>query len=113
MAELKSATVHFQLPLWVIGPPSAKIKGLARGTDPDGVNGVLLFTDKNLAQQFLDADSRLAGNVLWAVLDPWHLFGLLVFLEKAGVANVVSDPNPMACAVLVAGLRAYAEQLVL
>lgn len=121
MAEPKSATVLFQLPIWVIGLPSAKIKSLARASDPSGIKGAVIFTKKDLAQQYLDADSRLSGNVLWAVFDPWHLFGLLALLERAGIGNVIIDPEPtpagvskgVPAAAPIAGLRAYAEQLVL
>jgi hypothetical protein len=121
MATSTPATVHFQFPLWAIGLPSVKVKGLMRVADPTGAKGIALFTDESLATAFLNGNPRLAGNVLRAIMDPVHLFGLLTAVEKAGFANVVIDPDPAPAGVstgtcyafLVSDLLSDLERLLL
>jgi hypothetical protein len=121
MPTIKSGSVRFQFPLWLISLPSIKIKGIVNATDPDSIKAIMLFSDEHLAKRFLEADSKLARHVLRPIVEQWHFFGVLALLEKAGFRNVVIDPPPAPATVSafasrtvrIADLRAHVEQLVL
>lgn len=121
MAKTTQGKAFFQFPIWTLSLPSAKIKGIVKGKSDEGAKGALIFTDKALAQEFLDADHRLKGNVLRPILEEWHFIGFLYLLAKAGIENVIIDPSRASEAastseshgIAVADLRAALEKRVL
>jgi hypothetical protein len=109
----QNVSLQFEFPVHVIMPPTLNIGDLAGFLKKDS-KGLLLFTDKRNAKDFLDANSAvLTGHNIRDIVDPWHLFGLLVLAEKAAFSHVFIDPihGSIASAFPIVDLRADLEHV--
>jgi hypothetical protein len=80
-----------QFPIWTVIHPTAKAEGFMRLQGEGGEVGTPLFTDNDLAQQFLQSAKELAHYVLGCINSPPDLLPLLDILERKGFTHVTID----------------------
>jgi hypothetical protein len=81
-------------PVWLIGDSTGEFRGMLKVKDKkDGSVALLVFTDNDLAESFVESAPQPAACRLISIPTTLAFIGLLTVLERQGIKNVAFDPT--------------------